>query len=183
MEALPFVTFYIGPSPTCYPPPGPLGPPWKLPRTIFILHLRRSIRTTCITLLFYFNWIWRRSLKFAKFCPWGPPPGPPWWPPVPYEHLWIPSPWGWFLPSLVKIQPCISSSSRWTVTFYIGPPPQPVTHMGAIGATLEVPPTTFILHLTTLYTTWLQVLLKLDLEKEVEICKVLALGALPLGPP
>ena len=46
------------------------------------------------------------------------------------------SPWGWFLPSLVKIQPCISSSSRWTVTFYIGPPPQPVTHMGAIGATL-----------------------------------------------
>ena len=137
MEALPLVTFYIGPpSPTCYPPPGPLGPPWKLPRTIFILHLRRSIRTTCTTLLFYFNWIWRRSLKFAKFWPLGPSPWPPWWPPVPYEHLWIPSPWGWFLPSLVKIQPCISSSSRWTVTFYIGPPPQPVTHMGAIGATL-----------------------------------------------
>ena len=78
MEALPLVTFYIGPpSPTCYPPPGPLGPPWKLPRTIFILHLRRSIRTTCITLLFYFNWIWRRSLKFAKFWPLGPYPWAP----------------------------------------------------------------------------------------------------------
>ena len=47
-----------------------------------------------------------------------------------------PAPEGWFLPSLVKIQLCISSSSTWTVTFYIGPPPQPVTHMGAIGATL-----------------------------------------------
>ena len=34
------------PSPTCYPPQGPLGPPWELPWTIFILHLRRSIHTT-----------------------------------------------------------------------------------------------------------------------------------------
>ena len=133
MEALPLVTFY---SPTCYPPPGPLGPPWKLPRTIFILHLRRSIRTTCTSLLFTLTGSGEEVWNLQSFGPWGPPPGPPWWPPVPYEHLWIPSPWGWFLPSLVKIQPCISSSSRWTVTFYIGPPPQPVTHMGAIGATL-----------------------------------------------
>ena len=54
------------------------------------------------------------------------------------------------------------------------------------GQTWEVPPTTFILHLTTtLHTRWLQVLLKLDLDwKKFEICKVLALGALPLiGPP
>ena len=57
------------PSPTCYPPP---GPPWELPQTIFI-HLRRStcMYTHYITLLFYFNWIWRRSLKFAKFWPLG----------------------------------------------------------------------------------------------------------------
>ena len=75
------------PSPTCYPPLGPLGPPWKLPRTIFILHLRRSIHTTCITLLFYFNWIWRRSLKFAKFWPLGPSP---WAPMVATCTIWTP---------------------------------------------------------------------------------------------
>ena len=41
------VTFYIGPpSPTCYPHRGPLGPPWELPWTIFILHLRRYLHTT-----------------------------------------------------------------------------------------------------------------------------------------
>ena len=88
MEALPLVTFYIGPPPQpATPPPGPLGPPWKLPRTIFILHLRRSIRTTCITLLFYFNWIWRRSLKFAKFWPLGPSP---WAPMVATCTIWTP---------------------------------------------------------------------------------------------
>ena len=39
------VTFYIysAPSPTCYPPRGPLGPPWELSRTIFIIHLRRYL--------------------------------------------------------------------------------------------------------------------------------------------
>ena len=73
MEALPLVTFYIGPPPQpANPRRGHWGHPGNCPRTIFILHLRRSIRTTCITLLFYFNWIWRRSLKFAKFWPLGP---------------------------------------------------------------------------------------------------------------
>ena len=95
-----------------------------------------------------------------------------------------PSPWGWFLPSLVKIQPCISSRSRWTVTFYIGPPPQPVTHMGAIGATLGS--ATYKLYsspkkVSTLYTTWL-FYLNWIWRRKFEICKVLALGALPLGP-
>ena len=35
--------------------------------------------------------------------------GPPWGPHVhvPYEQLWIPSPKGWFLPSLVTIRPCV----------------------------------------------------------------------------
>ena len=37
----------------------------------------------------------------------GSPPGPPWGPCVPLEQLWIPYPWGRFLPSLVKIQPCV----------------------------------------------------------------------------
>ena len=88
MEGPPLGYFlHRAPSPTCYPPPGPLGPPWKLPRTIFILHLRRSIRTTCITLLFYFNWIWRRSLTFAKFWPLGPSP---WAPMVATCTIWTP---------------------------------------------------------------------------------------------
>ena len=93
----PLVTFYIyigPPSPTCYPPPGPLGPPWELPWTIFILHLRRSIPFThYITLLFYLNWIWRRKFEMCKVLALGgPPPGPPWWQHVPYDHLGIPSP-------------------------------------------------------------------------------------------
>ena len=145
----------------------------------------KKVYTHYITLLFYFNWTWRRSLKFAKFWPLGPSPGPPWWPHVPYEHLWIPCPWGWFLPSLVKIQPCISSRSRWTVTFYIGPPPQPVTPHGAIGATLgsatnnlySSPKKVF-----TLYTTWL-FYLKWIWRRKFEIWKVLALGGPPPGPP
>ena len=45
---------------------GPLGPPWELPWTTFILHL-----THHITWLFSF-WIWRRRcLKFAWFWPLG----------------------------------------------------------------------------------------------------------------
>ena len=131
MEALPLVTFYIGPPPQ---PATPRRGHWATLGTATnnLYSSPKMVYTHYITLLFYFNWIWRRSLKFAKL--WalgGPPPGPPWWPHVPYEHLWIPSPWGWFLPSLVKIQPCISSRSRfWTITFYIWPPPQPVTPHG-----------------------------------------------------
>ena len=95
------------PSPTCYPPSRPLRPPWKLPRTIFILHLRRSKVEQYITLLFFFTGSGEEVWNLQSFGTSGPPPGPPWWPHVPYEHLWIPSPWGWFLPCLVKIQPCI----------------------------------------------------------------------------
>ena len=32
---------------------------------------RKKVYTHYITLLFYLNWIWRRSLKFAKFWPLG----------------------------------------------------------------------------------------------------------------
>ena len=72
-----FNTFYIGPPPQPVTPHrGPFEPPWELPWTIFILHLRRYF-TYYITWLFYF-WIWRRILKFACFWPLGaPPPGPP----------------------------------------------------------------------------------------------------------
>ena len=123
--------------------------------------------------------------NLQSFGPWGPPPGSPWWPHVPYEHLWIPSPWGWFLPSLVKIQPCISSRSRWTVIFYIGPPPQPVTHMGAIGATLGSATNNLYSSpkkVSTLYTTWL-FYLNWIWRRKFEICKVFGPWGPPLGPP
>ena len=50
---------------------GPLGPPWELPWTTFVLHLTRYLSTHYITWLFSF-WIWRRRcLKFAWFWPFG----------------------------------------------------------------------------------------------------------------
>ena len=40
------VTFDIGPPPQPVTPRGPLGPPWELPPTTFILHLRRYVHFT-----------------------------------------------------------------------------------------------------------------------------------------
>ena len=133
-----------------------------------------------ITLLFYFNWIWRRSWNLQSFGPWGPSP---WAPMVATCTIWTPlnpGPWGWFLPSLVKIQPCISSRSRWTVTLYIGPPPQPVTPHGAIGATSNLYSSPK--KVSTLYTTWM-FYLNWIWRRKFEIFKVLALGGPPPGPP
>ena len=71
-----------------------------------------------------------------------------------------------------------------TVTFYIGPPPQPVTPTGAIGATLETAMNNFYSSPKKVYTHYNStVQIKLDLEKKFEICKVLALGGPPPGPP
>ena len=65
------------PSPTRYPHRGPLEPPWELPWTIFILHLRRFIFTL-------HNWTVLLKLDLEKkfeICMvvaiGGPPPGPP----------------------------------------------------------------------------------------------------------
>ena len=64
---------------------GPLGPPWEMPWTTFILHLTRY--------LFSF-WIWKRwCLKFAWFWPFGePPPGPPWGPHILFDNFESPTP-------------------------------------------------------------------------------------------
>ena len=154
MEALPLVTFYIyfiGPPPQ---PSTPRRGHWGHPGNCHEQSSPKKVYTHYITYCSTSTGSGEEVWNLQSFGPWGPPPGPPWWQHVPYEHLWIPGPWGWFLPSLVKIQPCISSRSRWTVTFYIGPPPQPVgplpnllPHMGPLGPPWEVPPTTFILHL------------------------------------
>ena len=42
-------SYFLGPLPksiTPPPPPGPLGPPWELPWTTLILHIRRYLNTT-----------------------------------------------------------------------------------------------------------------------------------------
>ena len=78
MEALPLVTFYIGPCPlpNLLPPTGAIGATLGT-ATNNLYSSPKKVYTHYITLLFYFNWIWRRSLKFAKFWPlWALPLGP-----------------------------------------------------------------------------------------------------------
>ena len=126
------------------------------------------------------------------FGPWkSPPPGHPM---VATCTIWTAlnphCPWGWFLPSL-----CIygyryhafSSSSRCKLLCYvIGPPPQylnyplngaycrPPWEVAMSELTFILSPSTTLLHnLTTgSVLNWIW-------SKEFEICKVLALGALP----
>ena len=76
IEALPLVTFYIG------PPPQPATPRRAIGATLGtatnnLYSSPKMVHTHYITLLFYFNWIWRRSLKFAKLWPLGPSPWAP----------------------------------------------------------------------------------------------------------
>ena len=150
------------------------------------LYSSPKVYTHYITLLFYFNWIWRRSLKFAKFWPLGALPlGPHGGNMYHMNTFESPAPEDDSCQVWLKIQPCISSRSRWTVTFYIGPPPQPVTPHGAIGATLGSATNNLYSSpqkVSTLYTTWL-FYLNWIWRRKFEICKVLALGGPPPGPP
>ena len=58
------------PSPTCYPPQGPIGA--TLGTAMNNLYSSpKKVYTHYITWLFYLNWIWRRSLKFTWFWPLG----------------------------------------------------------------------------------------------------------------
>ena len=143
------VTFYIGPPPQPDNPPppphrGPLGPPWELPWTTIILHLRRYIHvsTHYVPWLFYmYFWIWRRCLKFSWFWPLGAlslgPNG---------GHMYHMNN---FESPVPKDDSCQNS-----YFLHIGPPPQPVAppppppHRGPLGPPWELPWTTFILHLT-----------------------------------
>ena len=59
------------PSPTCYPPHrGHWGHPGRTAMHN-LYSSPKKVYTHYITLLFYLNWIWRRSLKFVKFWPLG----------------------------------------------------------------------------------------------------------------
>ena len=109
----------------------------------------------------------------------GPPPGPPLWPHVPYEHLWIPGPWGWFLPSLVKIQPCILQEVDEQLLLTCRAPSPTCYPTGAIGATLGTATNNLYSSpkkVSTFYITWL-FYLNWTWRRKFEICKVLALGA------
>ena len=72
------VTFYIGPpSPTCYPPQGPIGATLGTAMNNFYFSPNK-VSTHYITWLFSL-WIWRRRcLKFTVLALGGPPPGPTW---------------------------------------------------------------------------------------------------------
>ena len=76
MEALPLVTFYIGPPPQPATPTGAIGATLGT-ATNNLYSSPKMVYTHYITLLFYFNWIWRRSLKFAKLWLLGPSPWAP----------------------------------------------------------------------------------------------------------
>ena len=69
---------------------GPLGLPWELPWTTFVLHLTRYLHTTLTILLLDLE------KKMFEICMvlalLGPPPGPPWGPHILFEQLWIPYP-------------------------------------------------------------------------------------------
>ena len=134
----------------------------------------KKFYTHYITLLFYFNWIWRRSLKFAKFWPLGALPLGPHGGNM-YHMNTFESP----APEDDSCQVWLKSNHA--VTFYIGPPPQPVTPHGAIGATLGRATNNLYSSprkVSTLYTTWLFYLNWIWRRK----FEIWPLGGLPLGP-
>ena len=123
----------------------------------------KKVSTLFMTWLFYLNWIWRRSLKFAMFLPFEALPLGPhrshmyhmnnFESPAPKDdscHVWLTSDHAF-------------SRRRWKLLFTQGPLPnmlpstgvQHVTlHRGPLGPPWELPWTTFILHLTRyLHTT------------------------------
>ena len=183
MEGTPLGYFlHRAPSPTCYPPAGAIGATlgtamnnlYSSPREgLYALHN--------FTVLLQLDL--EKKFEICKVLALGGPPlGPPWWQHVPYEHLWIPGPWGWFLSRLVKIQPCISSRSRCN-SYFLHRAPSPTCYPphGTIGATLGSATNNLYSSpkkVSTLYTTWL-FYLNWIWRRKFEICKVLALG----GPP
>ena len=77
-------SLHRAPSPTCYPPWGPIGA--TLGTVINNLYSSPKKVSTLHNLTVKF-WIWRRSLKFAWFWPLGALPL------APHEgHMWIPDP-------------------------------------------------------------------------------------------
>ena len=61
----------LGPLPNLLPPAGAIGATLGTATNNLYSSPIKKVYTHYITLLFYFNWIWRRSLKFAQFWPLG----------------------------------------------------------------------------------------------------------------
>ena len=141
------VTFYIGPPPQPVTPTGSIGA--TLGTAMNNLYSSpKKVYTHYITLLFYLNWIWRRSLKFAKFWPLGAfPLGPH------GGHMYHMNTFESPAPEDDSCQVWLKSNFAFLqevdeqVTFYIEPPRQPVTPpRGPLGPPWELPRTIFILH-------------------------------------
>ena len=179
MEALPLVTFlHRGPLPQpATPRRGHWGHPGNCHEQSLFFTYEGLYALHNFTVLLP-NWIWRRSLKFAKFWPLGALPLGPHGGNMCHMNTFESS-----APEDDSCQVWLKSNHAFlqevdeTVTFYIGPPPQPVTPHGAIGATLGS--ATYNLYsspkkVSTLYTTWL-FYLNWIWRRKFEICKVVAL--------
>ena len=153
------VTFYIGPPPQPVTPTGAIGATLGT-ATNNLYSSPKKVSTLYITWLFYLNWIWRRSLKFAKFWPFGgPPPGPhigatcTIWTnfesPAPKDdscHVWLKSDHEF-------------SRRRWN-SYFLQRAPSPTCYppQGPIGATLGTTMNNFCSspnNVSTHYITWL----------------------------
>ena len=112
--------------PTPLPTHGPNGP-LELSGIICIFHLRSNDTQYNLTLTWWFHfWIWRRCLKFIVLALRGPPPGPH----GGHEyHLKTSNPLALRMNSAkFEWNPNMRfEEADETVTFYIKPPPQPVT--------------------------------------------------------
>ena len=79
MKVFSYIHIHWGP-PSLLPLRGPMGSPWELSRTTFILHQRRYSIYTQYNLHISTSGSgdWRRCWNLHSCGNWGPPLGPPW---------------------------------------------------------------------------------------------------------
>ena len=178
------VTFYIGPPPQ---PVIPHGGHWGHLGTATnnLYSSPKKVSTLYITWLFYLNWIWRRSLTFAKFWPFGALPLGPhrshmyhmdnFESPAPKDdscHVWLKSDHAF-------------SRRRWNSYFFQrAPSPTCYPPQGPIGATLGTAMNNFCSspnEVSTHYITWL-FSFWIWRRRCLKFARFWPFEALPLGP-
>ena len=159
------------------PPPPPMGPPWTLPRSVFILHLCITVLANNITWLYCF-WSWRKGIYIVMAI--GPlllaPKGAMYT--LYLDYLAFPTAKDDLSNIWLKFDHGFWRNRRNKYFFSMLPPPRYLL-MDPIGPPLELSWIICILHLRTwyLYTQynltliwWFHALL--DLEKMFEIYTV-----------
>ena len=173
------------PSSTCYPPPPPPTGATLGTATNNLYSSSRKVSTLYIIWLFYLNWIWRRSLKFAKFWPFGALPlGPH------KSHMYHMNN---FESSAPKDDSChiwlksdhAFSRRRWN-SYFLQRAPSPTCYppQGPIGATLGTATNNFYSSpnkVSTHYITWL-FSFWIWRRRCLKFAWFWPFGALPLGP-